>query len=279
LARWGDKKNPLQLLTQYNNIKISPEEIVQEFSARFMKVYNSIPMEVKPPPGAAQLRYVDSFDSDFSLLLRERRSNTLGAMMSDVIEVEVNLMASGKIKQNFDRNGKNPQGDAQPSTSRSSDEKFDLMMKTMERLMERMSMENKPATREKNDFQPRNQNFRRAPVPQIRKRDQRDQGDQQIRPPFQKNYANEDFDQMIQDQMHCCDDTNTYVFLTKGEHDQFMDVNDGFMLENDDTLSSETKEFRKGYHNAIMQFQKKYNLRVKRRLQSLRRQIPQRNPR
>jgi aromatic ring-opening dioxygenase catalytic subunit (LigB family) len=86
------------------------------------------------------------------LLLRERRSNTLDDMMRDTIEVEVNLMASGKIKHNFDRNGKNPQGEVQPSTSQSSDEKFDLMMKTMERLMERMFMENNPATREKNDF-------------------------------------------------------------------------------------------------------------------------------
>jgi hypothetical protein len=74
LNKWGDKKNPLQLLTQYNNMKKAPEETVQEFSARFLKVYNSIPAEVKPPPGAAQLWYVDSFDSDFSLLLRERRS-------------------------------------------------------------------------------------------------------------------------------------------------------------------------------------------------------------
>jgi hypothetical protein len=37
--------------------------------------------------------------------------------------------------------------------SQSSDEKFDLMMKTIERLMERMSVENKPATREQTDFQ------------------------------------------------------------------------------------------------------------------------------
>jgi len=29
LARWGDKKNPLQLLTQYNNIKRSPGETEQ----------------------------------------------------------------------------------------------------------------------------------------------------------------------------------------------------------------------------------------------------------
>jgi hypothetical protein len=106
LNKWGDKKNPLQLLTQYNNMKKALEEIVQEFSAHFLKVYNSIPAEVKPPPGATQLRYADSFDNDFSLLLRERRSTNLDAIMSNTIEVEVNMMASGKIKQRFNRGDK-----------------------------------------------------------------------------------------------------------------------------------------------------------------------------
>jgi hypothetical protein len=172
-----------------------------------LKVYNSIPTEFKPPPGATQLRYVDSFNNEFSLLLREIRSNTLDDMMSDTIEVEVNMMASGKIKHNLDRSVKKVQGEAQPSTSQSSNEKFDLMMKTMKRLMERMFVENNPATRDQTDFPPRNQNFRRAPVPHIRKRDQRDQGDQKIKPPFQNNYANKDFDQIIKDHMHCCNDT------------------------------------------------------------------------
>ena len=113
-------------------------------------------------------------------------------------------------------------------------------MNNMERIMERMSLENKPATREKNDFQPINQNFRRALVPHIRQRDQRNQGDQQIKPPFQNNYANKDFDQIIQHEKHCCDDTEANMFLTKGEHDQFMDVNNEFMQENDDMLSQET---------------------------------------
>jgi ribonuclease HI len=62
-----------------------------------------------------------------------------------------------------------------------------------------------------------------------------------------------------------------HVFLTKREHDRYMSQNDDFMLETDDAwfgetddvLSWETKEFRKGYQNAIMQFQKKYNLRNK----------------
>jgi hypothetical protein len=40
--------------------------------------------------------------------------------------------------------------------------------------------------------------------------------------------------------MHCCDDTKTNVFLTKEEHDQFMNANENFMQDNDGTLSLET---------------------------------------
>jgi hypothetical protein len=99
-------------------------------------------------------------------------------------------MASRKIKHNPDIDMKKVQEEAQPSTSQSSDDTFDLMMKNMEIFMEIMSLENKPATRDQTDFWPINQNFKRAPVPKIRKRDQRNQGDQQIKPHFQKNYVN-----------------------------------------------------------------------------------------
>jgi hypothetical protein len=77
-----------------------------------MRFYKSIPEEVQPPPKAVKLRYVDSFDNEFALLLRERRSANLDAMMSGTIEVEVNLMALGKIKQIFNSGRKKPQGDA-----------------------------------------------------------------------------------------------------------------------------------------------------------------------
>jgi hypothetical protein len=40
--------------------------------------------------------------------------------------------------------------------------------------------------------------------------------------------------------MHCCDDKKTNVFLTKEEHDQFMDANGNFMQDNDDMFSLET---------------------------------------
>lgn len=168
LRKWEDKKNPLQLLTQYNSLKRDVVETVQEFSTRFMKVYNAIPDQVKPPLGAAQLHYVDAFSSDFALLLRERRYATLVDMMNDTIEVEANLMASGKINIKVEVEKKKVKEENQPSSSKSTDIKFDMMVKTMEKLVERLTLDNRPPPRERQDPQVRNPNFRRPPVPQIR---------------------------------------------------------------------------------------------------------------
>ena len=43
LRKWEDKINQLQLLTQYNSLKRDVAETVQQFSTRFMKLYNIIP--------------------------------------------------------------------------------------------------------------------------------------------------------------------------------------------------------------------------------------------
>jgi hypothetical protein len=116
------------------------------------------------------------------------------------------------------------------------------MMRTMENLMEKMSMGNKPAAQEHHDPQPRNQNLRRGQVPQIRQREHRYQGDQQTRPPFQNNYVDENFDQMFEEQIHCCDDKNPHMFLTKREHDRYMSQNDDLMLETNDAWIGETDD-------------------------------------
>lgn len=99
LRKWERKKNSLHLFTQYNNLKRGPDESVQDFSTRFMRTYDSIPADVKPPPSATKLHYIDAFSSEFTLLLRERRFVSLIDMMDDSIEVEVNLTASYKTKQ------------------------------------------------------------------------------------------------------------------------------------------------------------------------------------
>ena len=96
--KWEEKKNPMQYLSQYHSMKRRESEYIQDFSDEFMKVYNSIPSQFKPPIGSSQLHYVESFDSEFTLWLSERRSASLEAMMKDAIEVEVNLVAARKNK-------------------------------------------------------------------------------------------------------------------------------------------------------------------------------------
>jgi len=140
LRKWEDKKNPLQLLTQYNSLKRDPTETIQEFSTRFMRIYGSIPADVKPPAGAAKLHFDDSFENDFYLLLRERRSATLTDMIEDVVEVEPNLMVSCKMKGKMEIKTKHKGDVGMASTSQSFDAKFDIMMKKMEKLMERLAV-------------------------------------------------------------------------------------------------------------------------------------------
>jgi len=52
-----------------------------------MKVYKSIHDQLNPPPGITQLHYVDAFESEFSLILRDTRSTSLTDMKNDAIEV------------------------------------------------------------------------------------------------------------------------------------------------------------------------------------------------
>ena len=67
-----------------------------------MRVYNSIPADIKPLAGASNLHYAEAFDNDFALFLRERKSASLPVMFIDSLEVEANMMACGKIKQRVD---------------------------------------------------------------------------------------------------------------------------------------------------------------------------------
>ena len=76
LERWDDNKIQLQVLSQYKNLKKGGFEFFHEFSSRFMRVYNSIPVDIKPLVGAAKLHYVDAFESEFFYYL-ERGNNPI----------------------------------------------------------------------------------------------------------------------------------------------------------------------------------------------------------
>jgi hypothetical protein len=116
------------------------------------------------------------------------------------------------------------------------------MVKTMEKLVEKLSLDNKPHV-----IQAKNPNFRRSTVPQIRKREQRIPVDHLIRPPFQNNYVAKFFEEPPED-IHCFDLEEPQIYLTKEEHDMFIQYHNDELKEKED--------YRKGYQNAIMEFQK-----------------------
>jgi hypothetical protein len=85
-------------LTEFGSLKKKKSEIVMEFIQRFKKLYNKILVKVKPSQHASKVTFAGAFEPDFALLLRERRGATLTRMQDDIIEIESNIMASGKLK-------------------------------------------------------------------------------------------------------------------------------------------------------------------------------------
>jgi hypothetical protein len=77
LRQWGEKKDHLYYLTEFGALRKKTSKSVLEFIQIFNKLYDKIPAEVKPSQPAAKVTFEGSFDSDFSLCLRERRSTTL----------------------------------------------------------------------------------------------------------------------------------------------------------------------------------------------------------
>ena len=68
-------------------------------------MYSKIPVEIKPIETSAKLTYANSFDGDFSLLLRERITITLVNMQEGALEVESNFMVANKLKNKSEYHG------------------------------------------------------------------------------------------------------------------------------------------------------------------------------
>ena len=99
IKQWGDTKDYLYYITEFGALKRKKNESVVDFSKCFNKMYTKIPAEIKPSETSAKLTYTNSFDSEFSLLLRERRSVTLLNMQEVALEIESNMLALSKLKE------------------------------------------------------------------------------------------------------------------------------------------------------------------------------------
>jgi len=100
-------------------------------------MYSKIPAELKPTPTPTKLTYANAFDSDFCLLLRERRCAALADMQGAALGVESNIMAVEKLKTHTDRRRKI--SEASSSYASSSEPKLDKMTKMIESLAAEIS--------------------------------------------------------------------------------------------------------------------------------------------
>jgi hypothetical protein len=89
---WELNKNPLQILSEYENIRRNQGETVQDYCTRFNNMYNAIPADIKPPQVLVVIKLPDGFDAHMSYQLRERNSTTLEDMQKSAISVEENLL-------------------------------------------------------------------------------------------------------------------------------------------------------------------------------------------
>lgn len=173
IDRWKRKKNPMQILSEYENIRRASNESVQDYCSRFNSIYNAIPTNIKLPPDLALIKFLDGFDINMSYQLRERNPETLEQMQSNVVSIEANLLAK-KAKM---RNEKRVVFKEETSTSYG---KVYCLAKSIKRIMDRL--ENIERKNQWENQQPppiRNPNFRNNP--NTRKNDI---PDQQIRTPL-----------------------------------------------------------------------------------------------
>jgi hypothetical protein len=118
LRQWRDKKDFMYYITEFGSLKRKDGSFVSDFSKRFNKMYNKIPIEINPIEASAKITYASDFDPDLCLLLRERRATSLAHMQDAALEVESNVLAANRLRNKADRNI--PRGIYEASTSSSS---------------------------------------------------------------------------------------------------------------------------------------------------------------
>jgi hypothetical protein len=199
-----------------------------EFIQRFNKMYNKIPAEVKPSQPATKVTFVGAFKPDFALLLRERWGATLTQMQDDVVEIESNMMVSGKLKARIETGNRETicfREQVGPSGSnRSTNDKMDDMARAIKELLNKISI----MELEQSKIDPFiKREFRRNPNPQNRQRQVKNE-DQKIQTPLKnENFIGgndlEDFEGLEEDVTNLCNDC-TQPYVTKEDYERSLNT-------------------------------------------------------
>ncbi len=255
LNRWEVKKNPLQILAEYEQIKRNAGESVQDYCIRFNLVYNEIPNHLRPPMGLAMVKFPDGFDADMAYQLRERKSDAMEDMQKITVSVEANLLtkrARAKAEKKV--------------TVKEESSSIDHLLRKVEQMLERVELD-------KLEPQVRNPNFRGQQQPQyrIRQRDQRAQEQttqQPVQTPLQNFFVHgpesDEDGNIIGEENHLFTPNVLPIYLIEDEEyaeSSAIHKDVDFILARDTVLEEESDEYQRGYINALSTQQERYSLR------------------
>jgi hypothetical protein len=226
LKHWGERRDLLYYISEFGNLKREDGESVSDFIKRFNKMFGKIPAEIKPSDASAKITFSAAFDSEFCLILRERRSATLALMQDAALEVESNITTSQKLK------GRAEKKKSVVESSSSSNSKMEKMAKMLDSLtseMSKLKVQNQQPARAKepNAFAPRNPNAfpyrRNNPQTQILQRDRNSNEDQRIKVPLQNVVMDDDNGDDQQDEegdIHCVGEETGSSYLTQQDYEE-----------------------------------------------------------
>jgi hypothetical protein len=166
LRQWGDKKNLMYYITEFGSLKRKEGEYVSDFSKRFNKMYNKIPVEIKPTEASAKITYASAFDPDFCILIRERRDTSLAHMQDETLEVESNVLVVDRLRNKTDRDRGRGRSEASTSGSSASHPQVDELTKLVKSIsaeMDKMKFEGNQGYKNAQNVDNRG-NFRRPNI-------------------------------------------------------------------------------------------------------------------
>jgi hypothetical protein len=173
-----------------------------------------------------KITYASDFDSEFCLLLRERRSPSLVHMKDVSLEVESNIVASDKLRGNFDRDRRKNKAEASTSDSsvvHSQVNELTKLVKSLSTKIEKLKSKGRQPYR--NDQNTENKgNFRRPDnAPQILPKN-KEIDDQRVQVPLQNNLVADEEEEKVEvdPEIHFLGDTSPSPHLTQSSYEQYL---------------------------------------------------------
>jgi hypothetical protein len=228
LRQWVDRKDFMYYMKKFGSLKKMEGESVSDFSKRFNKMYNKIPVEINHSEASAKISYSSAFGPDFCLLLRERRATSLSQMQDAAIEVESNVLAADRLRSKTDvdrRKGRSEASTSGPSVPHPQVDELTRMVKSLSTEMERMKVEGRqaykgPPNTEKGGGFRRPNNINSLTMQREKGRDREDQ---KIQAPFQNNFVAEGEEgetDELDPKIHCFGDTPPFPHLTQSAYEE-----------------------------------------------------------